>query len=64
MNTHTCPRVTWWSGSRLQTTGSCFNKTSMLRVNMEGSQVSLQVSRVQNSEFVLLEDQVVTGEVC
>lgn len=31
---------------------------------MEGSQVSLQVSRVQNSEFVLLEDQVVTGEVC
>lgn len=64
MNTHTCPRVTWWSGSRRQTTGSCFIKASVVRVNMEGSQVSLQGSRVQNSEAVLLEDQVATGEVC
>lgn len=63
MSTHTCPRVTWWSGSRLQTTGFCFIKASVVRVNVEGSQGSLQASRVQNSEAVLLKDQVATGEV-
>lgn len=45
-------------------TGCCFIKAAVMRVNREGSQLSLQVRIVQNSEAVILEDQVAAGEVC